>query len=274
MEKKYSEAFSQLVAIKPEALGVPVFSIRFNLTSMAEAIEQTLRRMERHGGASYIEWALAFGGDYVPSFSFTARDGEYVSGFDLLPSRFVVIHHFHGTVRSRHGTTDDGTPWVSYFDTLSTGGDWPSDRSILITSVPADAPTQNMQRLYTLRKGCGRLGEEDDDYITTVLLLIQGAYVSGGELVEAKPTLSRAASALKRKPVYKLSYTTVQLPGVKSERKAHQGGTHASPRRHERRGHWRTYRSGKRVWVKNCVVGDPSLGHVKHAYVVTQGETS
>ena len=56
----------------------------------------------------------------------------------------------------------------------------------------------------------------------------------------------------------------------KKEYKEH----HASPRQHERRGHWRTYRSGKRVWVKNCVVGDPSLGHVKHAYVITQGETS
>lgn len=267
MEKKYSEAFSRLVAVKPEALGVPVFSIQFSLASAAEAVEQTLRRMERHGDAIYVDWAIDLGDVYVPSFSFPARDGEHVSGFDLLPSRFVVIHHFHGTA-------NDMPPWVSYFDTISTGEGWPSDRSILITSVPADAPTQNMQQLYTLRKGCGRLGEEDDNYITAVLLLIQGAYVSGGELVEAKPTLSRVASALKRKPVYKLSYTTVQLPGVKSERKAHQGGTHASPRQHERRGHWRTYRSGKRVWVKNCVVGDPSLGHVKHAYVVAQGETS
>lgn len=267
MEKKYGEAFSQLVAIKPEALGVPVFSIQFNFTSMTEAVEQTLRRVERHSDAVYVDWEIDFGDVYVPSFFCTTRDGECVSGFDLLPSRFVVLHQFHGT-------TTDMPPWVSYFDTLSTGEGWPSDRSILVTSVPADAPTQNMQHLYTLRKGRGRLGEEDDHYITAILLLIQGAYVSGGELIEAKPTLSRTASAIKHKPVYKLSYTTVHLPGVKSERKAHQGGTHASPRQHERRGHWRTYRSGKRVWVKNCVVGDPSLGHVKHAYVVTQGETS
>ena len=274
MEKKYSEAFSQLVAVKPEALGVPVFSIQLTVTSVAEAVEQTLQRMERLGDDIYVDWALAFSDEYVPSYSFSARDGERVSGLDLLPSRFVVIHQFHGKVRTRHRTINDIPPWVSYFDTLSTGEDWPSDRTMLITSVPADAPTQNPQCLYTLRKGLGRFGEDDDDYITAILLLIQGAYVSGGELVEAKPTLSRGASALKRKPVYKLSYTTVHLPGVKTERKARQGGTHASPRQHERRGHWRTYRSGKRVWVKNCVVGDPSLGHVKHAYVVTQGETS
>lgn len=34
-----------------------------------------------------------------------------------------------------------------------------------------------------------------------------------------------------------------------------QGGTHASPIPHDRRGHWRTYRaSGKRVWINNSKV--------------------
>ena len=37
----------------------------------------------------------------------------------------------------------------------------------------------------------------------------------------------------------------------------HKGGTHASPRLHDRRGHWRTIKaSGKRVWVRHCKVGD------------------
>lgn len=68
MEKKYGEAFSQLVAIKPEALGVPVFSIQFNFTSMTEAVEQTLRRVERHSDAVYVDWEIDFGDVYVPSF--------------------------------------------------------------------------------------------------------------------------------------------------------------------------------------------------------------
>ena len=49
-----------------------------------------------------------------------------------------------------------------------------------------------------------------------------------------------------------------------------QGGTHASPRLHDRRGHWRNTRSGKRVWVKQCKVGDPSKGSVFHDYRFTQ----
>ena len=49
-----------------------------------------------------------------------------------------------------------------------------------------------------------------------------------------------------------------------------QGGTHASPRWHERRGHWRTMKSGKKVWVKNCEVGDKTLGAVFHDYKIKE----
>lgn len=50
-----------------------------------------------------------------------------------------------------------------------------------------------------------------------------------------------------------------------------QGGTHASPRWHERRGHWRTMKkTGNRVWVKNCEVGDKTRGAVFHDYKVAQ----
>lgn len=44
------------------------------------------------------------------------------------------------------------------------------------------------------------------------------------------------------------------------------GGTHASPREHDRRGHWRTYASGKKGWVKECKVGSPSKGIVFKDY--------
>lgn len=44
------------------------------------------------------------------------------------------------------------------------------------------------------------------------------------------------------------------------------GGTHASPRRHQARGHWRTYKSGKRGWVKECWRGDASKGTVFKDY--------
>jgi hypothetical protein len=45
-----------------------------------------------------------------------------------------------------------------------------------------------------------------------------------------------------------------------------QGGTHASPRRHQVRGHWRTYKSGAKGWVKECWKGDASKGSVFKDY--------
>lgn len=52
-------------------------------------------------------------------------------------------------------------------------------------------------------------------------------------------------------------------------RKPSAGGTHASPRLHERRGHWRRLHSGDSVWVRPCLVGDPDRGVVEHDYRVS-----
>jgi len=51
-------------------------------------------------------------------------------------------------------------------------------------------------------------------------------------------------------------------------RKPSDGGTHASPRLHERRGHWRHLRSGEIVWVRECLVGSPERGVVEKDYRV------
>lgn len=56
--------------------------------------------------------------------------------------------------------------------------------------------------------------------------------------------------------------------GAKSAKGPSLGGTHASPREHDRRGHLRRLRSGKNVWVKPCKVGSAALGAVFHDYEV------
>ncbi|SNR52031.1 hypothetical protein EYF88_12460 [Paracoccus sediminis] len=47
-----------------------------------------------------------------------------------------------------------------------------------------------------------------------------------------------------------------------------QGGSHASPRWHLRRGHWRRLADGRRVFVRQCEVGDPTRGGVVKDYTV------
>lgn len=50
-----------------------------------------------------------------------------------------------------------------------------------------------------------------------------------------------------------------------------KGGTHASPRLHDRRGHWRTLKaSGKRVWVRDCKVGNASKGAIFKDYTIKE----
>lgn len=66
-------------------------------------------------------------------------------------------------------------------------------------------------------------------------------------------------------PTY--DWTTITIEPAKP-RGPDLGGTHASPRWHERRGHWRTMKSGKKIWVKNCEVGDKSKGAVFHDYKI------
>lgn len=53
-----------------------------------------------------------------------------------------------------------------------------------------------------------------------------------------------------------------------------QGGSHASPRWHIRRGHWRQLADGRRVFVRECEVGDPARGGVLKDYIVGEGRAA
>ncbi len=79
-------------------------------------------------------------------------------------------------------------------------------------------------------------------------------------------TLNRQRMA-RGKPPLSYDWSTVVID-AKPQSTASHGGTHASPRAHDRRGHWRTYPSGKRGWVNACKVGDASLGAVFKDYKV------
>ena len=52
-----------------------------------------------------------------------------------------------------------------------------------------------------------------------------------------------------------------------------QGGSHASPRWHIRRGHWRQLADGRRVFVHPCEVGDPARGGIVKDYTVEVPKT-
>jgi hypothetical protein len=61
-----------------------------------------------------------------------------------------------------------------------------------------------------------------------------------------------------------ISITGKERPNIPST--THE--THASPRQHWRRGHWRSYKSGKRAWVEPMLVGDEANGKIIKDYAV------
>ncbi len=89
--------------------------------------------------------------------------------------------------------------------------------------------------------------------------IIQATFTNRRKVAEGKP------------PSY--SWNTVVVPAMPRTISA-LGGTHASPRLHERRGHWRTLESGRKVWVRECLVGDPHLGVIEKDYKLIRGASS
>lgn len=90
-----------------------------------------------------------------------------------------------------------------------------------------------------------------------------------GYKASVKNTYTNRRLKQKGKPL-QYDWTTVTINESRPKGES-LGGTHASPRLHDRRGHWRNMRNGKRVWIKQCKVGDPSRGSVFHDYQFNQG---
>ena len=102
---------------------------------------------------------------------------------------------------------------------------------------------------------------------------LKGANPTGYRATEKANSITNKRRAAKGKaPLIYDWHTVVIEPGRPGGECL--GGTHASPRQHERRGHWRTCANGKRVWVRHCTVGDASLGTVFKDYKVGDGGTA
>lgn len=97
-------------------------------------------------------------------------------------------------------------------------------------------------------------------------LLDQGASAFA---IDARRCHINTARAKKGKGPLKFTWHTVTI-APRPDPNERKGGTHASPRLHDRRGHWRNYASGKKGWVKECKVGSPSKGIVFKDYKIKE----
>lgn len=117
-----------------------------------------------------------------------------------------------------------------------------------------------------------RLDDKGDMDVIRGLLATVGAWLqalspkSVAHFPTPKKSLINTKRAARGKGPILFDWHTVTIEPPK--RSIPMGGTHATPRRHQCRGHWRNCKSGKRVWVKDCWRGDASKGVVFKDYKV------
>ena len=106
-------------------------------------------------------------------------------------------------------------------------------------------------------------------HMMVALSIDKGRY----ETLPAPTKLNKKRAKKNRVPLYEYKVLDIVadiLQAQPSEPKPHQGGTHASPRMHKRRGHVRRLASGKTTWVRNTIVGKPGSGAVDKDYAVQE----
>lgn len=103
---------------------------------------------------------------------------------------------------------------------------------------------------------------------------LMDAITNGGVRTYVPSAVRRKAHCKKKSKHKLLEYKVLRLDLDKlSTSQEPGGGTHASPRLHLRRGHWRKYQNGEKKWIKPMWVGDKDLGVVHKDYEVVNRET-
>jgi len=126
-------------------------------------------------------------------------------------------------------------------------------------------------------------GNKDDDtywsnrmkwFRYCVLAFLSALSCNNVKKIENVPPEKLQKKRIKNGKLPLFSYWTLHLELSKEEQRkiGSNGGSHASPRLHLRRGHAREYRPGLFTWVQSCVVGNKENGLIMKDYAVKQKE--
>lgn len=131
-----------------------------------------------------------------------------------------------------------------------------------------------MSKPFVARKHKYELAEPEtmDNMSYLAIIAVYMLTIAGGDMYVSAPTPDEIAINKKRmnkgkKPL--IEFRLITVDGKKSALPSMPQGTHASPRLHWRRGHWRTMKkSGKKVWIDPMLVGDEENGKIIKDYAV------
>lgn len=102
-------------------------------------------------------------------------------------------------------------------------------------------------------------------YLSAILALLHGLENKKIVIVRPSGNLHTAGEMKTENDV-----SVVWMSGVIKRPTEHLGGTHASPREHERAGHWRTLQNGKRIRIKALTVNKGTKGKIEKTYRINK----
>ena len=127
-------------------------------------------------------------------------------------------------------------------------------------------------KMYPPHERATRIARDVADEAFATLHLLTALAIDKGrhEVLPAPSRLNKKRAKKQRIPFYEYKVLDIvaDVLAPQPAAKPHQGGTHASPRMHKRRGHIRHLRSGRTTWVRNMIVGKPAAGTVEKEYSV------
>lgn len=159
---------------------------------------------------------------------------------------------------------------------VTVDGDYPQDGIQISAGVRVGSGNPNTLGYFTYAVQDGKIvllsndmpNEQNVQMVMSMLALWYGALTQGGEAYQptVKPGYtSQRLQAKGKSPLFSWNTVKIDPPKPKQE---HKGGTHATPRLHDRRGHLRRLANGRTCWVRACKVGDASKGVVFKDYEV------
>ena len=219
--------------------------------------------------AAWVKDAICFTCDYKSTADAFSEDGALVLGtFPKLPFRQVwleieVTEEYLIAVALRDGGSVRG----GYVFAKDSGAGWGSLSTVWV--APGDETVKMAFSAHHSQADKDAVG----GFVSIAFSLFKALAEGAAEVTQHEVrTIKRGQLAKKGIPPLYTYHTLVLKPRV--EPGPPLGGTHASPRAHLRRGHFRHYKSGKVVWVEAHAVGDKKLGLVHKDYDCTQLTTN
>lgn len=214
--------------------------------------------------------------------AFTADHTEFgplphlVIALDRPEEECVMVAHSFKTVHKAHEHTPDWTApiffWRIYYDGRSFMRD---EEGIWVTNMrPYSLAHQAFKELrstypqYSDDEFYHLLAEQGVFSINAYLKFCVALHDNEVTFTDVVPDKKANQMRRARGKAPLFTYKTLTIGGPKQQGHGKGGGTHASPRSHLRRGHYRTLKSGKRIWINSFMVIGNGEGFVHKDYKV------